>query len=51
MQNHMIYNERHYKKFHDILSNIGGIGIFILLIGVFINSFANSYVIILDTKI
>ena len=38
------------KKFHDILSNIGDIGSFILLIGVFINSFANSYIIILDTK-
>ncbi len=50
MQNNMIYNERYYKKFQDLLSNIGGLGSFILLIGVFINSFINPYIIILDTQ-
>ena len=50
MQNNMAYNERHYKKFQDILSNIGGLGSFILLIGFFINSLVSSYVILLDTQ-
>ena len=50
MQNNMIYNERHYKKFQDSLSNIGGLGSFILLIGFIINSFVNPYIIILDTQ-
>ena len=50
MQNNMIYNERYYKKFQDLLSNIGGLGSFILLIDVFINSFINHYIIILNNK-
>ena len=50
MQNNMIYNERHYKKFQDLLPNIGGLGSFILLIGFFINSFVSYYVILLDTE-
>jgi hypothetical protein len=50
MQNNMIYNERYYKKFQDLLSNIGGLGSFILLIGFIINSFFNPYIIILDTQ-
>ena len=50
MQNTMIYNERHYKKVQEILSNIGGLGSFILLIGVFINSFVSHYVILIDTQ-
>ena len=50
MQNNMIYNERYYKKFQDLLSNIGGLGSFILLIGYFINSFVSYYIILLDTE-
>ena len=50
MQNNMIYNERYYKKFQDVLSSIGGLGSFILLIGVFINSFFSYYVILIDTQ-
>ena len=50
MQNNMVYNERYYKKFQDLLSNIGGLGSFILLIGLFINSFVSYYVILLDTQ-
>ena len=46
----MIYNERYYKKFQDLLSNIGGLGSFILLIGYFINSFVSYYIILLDTE-
>ena len=50
MQNNMVYNERYYKKFQDLLSNIGGLGSFILLIGFFINSFFSSYIVLLDTQ-
>ena len=50
MQNNMIYNERYYKKFQDLLSNIGGLGSFILLIGLSINSLVSYYVILLDTQ-
>ena len=37
------------KKF-KILSNIGDLGSFILLIGVIINSFVSYYVILIDTQ-
>ena len=50
MQNNMIYNERYYKKFQNLLSNIGGLGSFILLIGLFINTLVSYYVILLDTQ-
>lgn len=50
VQNNMIYNERHYKKCQELLSDIGGLGSFILLIGFFINSFFSYYIIILDTQ-
>jgi len=50
MQNHMIYNDRYYKRIQDLLSNIGGIGSLILLIGFIINSFINPYIILLDTQ-
>ena len=50
MQNNMVYNERHYKKFQDLLSNIGSLVSFIWLIGFFINSFVSYYVILLDTE-
>jgi len=50
MQNNTIYNERYYKKFQDLLSNIGGLGSFILLIGLSINSLVSYYVILLDTQ-
>jgi hypothetical protein len=50
MQNNMIYNERYYKKLEDLLSNIGGLGSFILLIGLFINSLVSYYVILLDAQ-
>ena len=50
MQNNIVYNERYYKKFQDVLSNIGGLGSFTLLIGFFINSCVSYYVILLDTQ-
>ena len=50
MQNNMIYNERYYKKFQDLISNLGGLGSFILLIGLFINSLASYYIILLDAQ-
>ena len=50
MQNNMIYNERYYKKFQDLVSNLGGLGSFILLIGFSINSLVSYYVIFLDAQ-
>ena len=50
MQNNMVYNERYYKRFQESLSNIGGLGSFILLIGVYINSLVSYYVILSDTQ-
>ena len=38
------------KNFQDLLSNIGGLGSFILLIGLFINKLVSYYVILLDTQ-
>jgi hypothetical protein len=50
MQNIMIYNERSYRKFEDLFSDIGGFGSFILLIAEAINSLVTNYVILLDTE-
>ena len=50
MQNVMIYNERSYKKFQDILSKIGGIGSFVLLVALAINSLVANFIILLDTE-
>ena len=46
----MIYNERYYKRFQDLLSDLGGLGSFILLIEHFINSLASYYIILLDAQ-
>ena len=50
MQNNMTYNERYYKKFQELLSNLGGLGSFILLVGFFINSLVSYYIVLLDTE-
>ena len=50
MQNAMIYNERSYKKFQDLISDIGGIGSFVFLFALSINSFVTNYIILLDTE-
>ena len=45
MQNSITYNERYYKKFQELLSSIGGLGSFVLLIGLFLNSLFTYYII------
>jgi hypothetical protein len=50
MQNVIIYNERTYKKFLHLLSDIGGFGSFVLLLALAINSLVSNYIIILDTE-
>ena len=50
MQNVIIYNERTYKKFQDLLSDIGGFGSFIILVSLEINSLVTNYIILLDSE-
>jgi hypothetical protein len=50
MQNMQQYYERNYEKFQDLLSNIGGINSFIILIVKIINSLVTNYIILLDTE-
>ena len=50
MENIMTYNERHYKKFPELFSEIGGLGSFILLTASFINYIFTHYKILLDTQ-
>jgi len=50
MENIMIYNERTYQKFLDLLSDIGGFGSFVLLVALGINYFVINYIILLDTE-
>ena len=50
MQNTVMCYERHYKKFQDFLSKIGGIGSFILLCGLILNYLVTDYIILLDTE-
>ena len=50
MQNNIMYNERHYKKFPDLFSELGGLGSFILLVASFINFVVTQYTILLDTQ-
>ena len=50
MQNIKAYNERHYKKFPDLFSELGGLGSFILMIASIINYIVTHYIILLDTQ-
>ena len=50
MQNTMIYNERIYKKFPDLFSELGGLGSFILMVASFINFIVTHFTILLDTQ-
>ena len=50
MENVMIYNERTYQKFLDLLSDIGGFGSFILLVALGINYLVTGYITLLDTE-
>ena len=50
MQNTMQYYERSYKKFQDLLSDIGGLGSILINLALIINELASQYVILLDTE-
>ena len=50
MQNYLSNYERNYEQFQDLLSNIGGINSFVLIISSIINSFMINYRILLDTE-
>ena len=50
LQNIQQKYERNFEKFQDLLSNIGGIGSFIILIANIINSLMTNYIILLDTE-
>ena len=50
LKNIIHYNERTYKKIQDVLSNIGGIYQFVMIISIYINNFYNNYIILLDTE-
>jgi hypothetical protein len=47
----MNYNERRYKRVQDVISNIGGIYQFIIVVSICINSLFNNYIILSDTEI
>ena len=46
----MIYNERTYKTFLELLSDIGGFKSIVLLFAFIINSLVNNFIILLDTE-
>jgi hypothetical protein len=50
MQNIQQNHERKYEKFQDLLSNIGGISSFIILIANAINLLVTNFIILLDTE-
>ena len=51
LKNIMNYNERRYKRVQDVISNIGGIYQFIIVVSICINSLFNNYIILSDTEI
>lgn len=50
MQNTMQYYERSYKKFQDLLSDIGGLGSIIIDLAIVFNGLISQYTILLDTE-
>jgi len=50
MQNTMQYYERSYKKFQDLLSDIGGLGSILIDLAYVINILVSDYAILLDTE-
>ena len=50
MQNTMQYYERSYKKFQDLLSDIGGLGSILIDLALIINELASQYAVLLDTE-
>jgi hypothetical protein len=51
MNNRMQHYERFYKRFQDIIADIGGFAEFINYIAIFITDLYNNYVIITDTQV
>lgn len=51
LKNIMNYNERTYKRIQDVISNIGGIYQFIIVVSISINNLFNKYIILSDTEI
>jgi len=50
MQNTLQQYERHYDRFQDLLSDIGGISSIITTIAFYLNLLVNPYVTLIDTK-
>ena len=46
LKNNMNFYERSYKRIQDIISDIGGIYQFVIIVSTFINSFYNKYIVI-----
>ena len=51
LKNIMNYNERTYKRIQDVISSIGGIYQFIIVVSICINKLFNNYIILSDTEI
>jgi len=51
LKNIMNYNERTYKRIQDVISSIGGIYQFIMVVSIFVNSLFNNYITLSDTEI
>jgi len=47
----MNYNERTYKRIQDVISSIGGIYQFIIVVSICINKLFNNFIILSDTEI
>jgi len=50
LKNIMNYNERRYKRVQDVISSIGGIYQFIMVVSFCINSLFNNYITLSDTE-
>lgn len=50
MQNRLQYYERNYKRFQDIMSDIGGLSRVVFFITIFLNTLISDYIIMLDTE-
>ena len=49
LKSDMHYYERDYKRVQDVMSNIGGISQFVIIVATYINSFYNKYIVLKDT--
>ena len=50
LQNIMNFYERKYKKFQDVISDIGGFYQIVSIISVFLNKIYNNFIILIDTE-